>query len=136
MNRILTVLVCGDRNWHNFVLPRQILKELLKEDPIITVVHGDCRGADKICGYTARQLGMTVIPEPASWNGHNPWAGPVRNQRMLDKYNIDVVVAFHNDLSKSKGTKDMVDRAKKAKIPIILVSETKVENIVDVQTKL
>jgi hypothetical protein len=129
------VLVCGDRNWHNFVLPRQILKDLLKHDPFITVIHGDCRGADKICGYIAHQLGMTVIPEPANWNvGYR--AGPSRNQYMLDKYNIDVVVAFHNDLSKSKGTKDMVDRAKKAKIPIILVSETKVENIVDVQTKL
>ena len=110
---MIYVICCGDRNWKDFTLPRKILEDLLEHDSNITVIHGDCRGADKICGYVARQLGMIVIPESADWNGHNPWAGPVRNQRMLDKYNIDVVVAFHNDLSKSKGTKDMVNRAKK-----------------------
>ena len=129
----MIILCCGDRNWTNFAIPRRILKEFIQEDPFITVVHGDCRGADKICGYVARELGMKVIPEHANWESGR-WAGPVRNQFMLDKYEIDVVIAFHNNLAKSKGTKDMVERAKKANIPIMLVSETNVQNIV--QTKL
>ena len=118
------MLVCGDRNWHNFVLPRQILKDLLKHDPIITVVHGDCRGADKICGYTARQLGMTVIPEPANWNEYGLKAGPIRNKFMIDKYHPNLVVAFHNDIQNSKGTLGMLKLAKKSNIPIKLYKES------------
>ncbi len=123
MNRILTVLVCGDRNWHNFVLPRQILKDLLKHDPFITVIHGDCRGADKICGYTARQLGMIVKPEPANWNEYGLRAGPIRNKLMIDKYHPDLVIAFHNDVKNSKGTLGMLKLAIKSNIPIKLYKE-------------
>jgi len=55
---------------------------------------------------------------------------------MLNKYKIDVVVAFHNDLAHSKGTKDMVERAKKVYIPIVLVGENNVQNIVNAQARL
>jgi hypothetical protein len=130
---MITVLCCGDREWKSFAIPRRVLGDLLEHDSLITVVHGDCRGADKICGYIAHELGMIVKPEPADW-GVGSRGGPCRNQYMLDKYKIDLVIAFHNDLKRSKGTKDMVNRAKKANIPIMLVSETNVQQII--QTKL
>lgn len=46
-------------------------------------------------------------------------AGPIRNQHMLDGYHPDMVVFFHHDLSSSKGTKDMVERARKAGVPVL-----------------
>lgn len=34
----------------------------------------------------------------------------------------DLVLAFHDNLSESKGTRDMVQRAKRAGVPVYLVS--------------
>ena len=42
---------------------------------------------------------------------------------MLDEGKPDLVIAFHNDLPKSKGTKDMVKRAQKADVPVLLYNE-------------
>jgi hypothetical protein len=48
-----------------------------------------------------------------------PAAGPLRNQRMLDNEQVKLVLAYIDQpLEKSKGTVDMVERAKKAKIPV------------------
>lgn len=118
------VLCCGDRLWKNFEIPRRILKDLLKHDPIITVVHGNCRGADKICGYTAHQLGMIVIPESANWDEYGLRAGPIRNKLMIDKYHPDLVIAFHNDIKNSRGTLGMLKLAIKSNIPIKLYNES------------
>lgn len=40
-------------------------------------------------------------------------AGPIRNKQMLLEERPDKVVAFHNDLSKSRGTADMLRQAEK-----------------------
>jgi hypothetical protein len=78
----------------------------------LTIIEGGCRGADKIGGWLAKELGMNVIEEKADWFKYGKAAGPIRNQLMLDKYRPELVVAFHNDLEHSKGTKDMLYRAK------------------------
>jgi hypothetical protein len=53
---------------------------------------------------------------PADWATHKRAAGPIRNQQMLDT-GIDLCIGFHPDITKSKGTKDMLTRASKAGIP-------------------
>jgi hypothetical protein len=116
----MIVLICGDRNWNNFKIIDKFLDTL---PPDATILEGDCRGADKISGYLARQRGMEVITEPADWEADAKMAGPIRNQRMLDKYEVNLVVAFHNDISNSKGTKDMVLRARKANIEVKIIKE-------------
>lgn len=55
---------------------------------------------------------------PADWARYGRGAGPRRNQAMLDIGQPDLVVAFHNNLEASKGTKDMLTRAMGAGIPI------------------
>jgi hypothetical protein len=42
---------------------------------------------------------------------------------MLDQGRPDIVLAFHANISQSKGTKDMVERAKKAGIPSRTIEE-------------
>lgn len=109
-----TILICGDRNWTNQTVIYNYLYSLLSsyQPHEITIVEGGCKGADNWGGYFAKQLGMTVIEERADWAKYGNAAGPIRNQFMLDKYHPDLVVAFHDDLEHSKGTKDMVNRAK------------------------
>jgi len=114
------VLICGDRNWNNFKVIEDFILTLSKDTVII---EGDCRGADKISGYIARKHGLEVIPVPAKWNKYGKTAGPIRNQEMLDKYKPSLVVAFHNHIETSKGTKDMIERAINAGIKFKLIKE-------------
>ena len=116
----MIVLICGDRNWNNFKVIDAFLDTIPQD---ATILEGDCRGADKISGYLARQRGMTVITEPADWEFYGKRAGPERNAEMLRKYKVDLVAAFHNDISKSRGTRDMVVRARKANIPVKIFTE-------------
>lgn len=63
------------------------------------------------------------IVMPANWDMHHRAAGPIRNQAMLEvllKTPCDhrLVKAFHDDLTNSRGTRDMVRRARKAGIRV------------------
>lgn len=88
---------------------------------ITTLIHGDCRGADRIAGEVAHGLRprVEVIPVPADWQAHGRSAGPKRNQFMIDEHQPNLVLAFHADLPRSRGTKDMLRRAWHAGIPAI-----------------
>lgn len=113
------VLVCGSRDWSNVAAVRCVLAKL----PVGTVViHGDCRGADKIAGSIATKLGLDVIAFPADWDVAGPAAGPMRNQRMIDEGKPTYVIAFHADIDSSKGTKDMIRRARAEKLPVEIVT--------------
>jgi hypothetical protein len=105
----MKVLVCGDRDWTN---KEAIRRELSKFPPGTVVVHGDCRGADRLAGEVAEELGFRVIPVPADWDTYGDAAGPIRNAKMLREHpDIERVLAFHPNLKKSKGTKNMWHQA-------------------------
>jgi hypothetical protein len=105
----LRILICGDRNWKDFAAIKRELHNLPHGS---TIIHGDCRGADKIAGYIAKQLGLEVVAFPADWKNHGRAAGPIRNKQMLDDGKPDLVIAFHPDIASSKGTADMVKQAR------------------------
>lgn len=114
------VLACGDRNW---VAASVTLEALLDYGEGDVLVHGDCRGADRLAAEAARGLGMTIKPYPADWDAHGRKAGPIRNRQMLkDNPDIDLVLAFHDDLNRSRGTADMVRAARKAGIPVRIIN--------------
>jgi len=115
------ILVCGDRNWTD---SKTIEKYLIKakEKGYDTVIEGEARGADSIARDIALKLGMKVRKFPAKWEEFGRSAGPIRNQQMLKEGQPDFVLAFHEDISKSKGTKNMLEIAKKAGVPTKLVS--------------
>ena len=110
----MRVVICGDRNWKNEDVIEDYVRTL---PPNSTVVHGDCRGADKIAGRMANRHGHSVTVVPANWEEYGKSAGPIRNQHMLTP-RPDLVVAFHDDLKCSKGTKDMIMKANKAGIRV------------------
>ncbi len=63
---------------------------------------------------------MPVEAYPAEWARYHHAAGPIRNKQMLTEGKPDLVIAFHNDIEKSKGSKNMVALAKKHDIPTIV----------------
>ena len=87
------------------------------------VIEGEARGADYLARLAAEELGIRVLPFPAEWKKYGKRAGSIRNQRMLDEGKPNFVLAFHNDIGNSKGTRDMVKRARKAGILVEIISE-------------
>lgn len=115
----MRVLVCGDREWGDLEV---LLKRLEALPEGTVVIHGACRGADRMGGAVAKTLDFEVEEYPADWSRYGRGAGVVRNQQMLVEGKPDLVLAFHADIERSKGTADMVRRARKAGLPVEVVS--------------
>lgn len=126
----MKILVTGDRKWVDAKIMRVVLKSYvdIHTKSAIILVHGNAPGADQLAAFIAKSFGITDIrPYAAHWNEYNKAAGPLRNQEMLDKEHkpnepIDLVLAFHNDITNSKGTKDMLLRAGNAGIATRLIT--------------
>lgn len=115
----MRVLVCGDRNWDDVELIYDRLEEL---PPRSIVIHGAARGADILAGGVAFRLQFGVESYPADWERYGRSAGPIRNAQMLREGQPDLVIAFHADLEHSKGTKHMVGIARKAGVPVEVIT--------------
>ena len=110
------VLVCGGHNYSDLATVRDVLDRLESIDVLIV---GDAPGADNIA---ARWADLNAVPRltfKADWERHGRAAGPIRNQRMLNEGKPTIVVAFPG----GRGTEDMVLRARKASIPVLVVPQ-------------
>jgi hypothetical protein len=111
------IVVTGSRYWTDKGKIRQVL---LEEQPNL-VIEGGAKGADKLALEVCREEYIRVININAEWNKYGYSAGPIRNSHMLD-YGPDLVLAFHEDISKSKGTKNCVEQAQKRGIPVRFIT--------------
>lgn len=112
----MKILVCGARDYKNRNKIKDFL-EVLPKDTII--IHGGCYGADNLAGEVAKELNLKVEVFNAEWSVYGKAAGPKRNQKMIEE-KPDLVIAFHDDIENSKGTKDMVTRAKENNVKVIV----------------
>jgi len=132
----MNILVTGDRSWADYGMIYSRLADYQRAQPdeyptgYIKVIHGAARGADRLAGYAAKSLAMSLVEYPAEWVRLGRAAGPIRNQLMLDKEDVNVVLAFHDDIASSKGTADMISRAKKKGIKVYLFSHEHPEGVV------
>ncbi len=123
----MRILCCGSRHWSDVDLIRVILRSIERQlrdnkmQPVI--IHGCAKGADTLCGDEAKRLGWDVLEFPADWQKYGRAAGPIRNKQMLDEGKPGLVIAFSYDLSKSKGTANMVEQATKRGIPVAVCGE-------------
>jgi hypothetical protein len=113
----MRLLICGDRNWTDGNMIASVLRELSPD----VVIEGEARGADSLARIEAEKLGIQVLKFPADWNKYHRAAGPIRNAQMLKEGSPDMVVAFHDDLKSSKGTRNMVEISRKAGIPVRVI---------------
>lgn len=114
----MKVLVCGSRHWSDAV---KIKDRLSKLPPDTLIIEGGAKGADTMAFLVARSLGLKVMDFKADWEKYGKMAGPIRNRQMLDQV-PDLVIAFHEDLAKSLGTRDTVNEAKRRGIPVEVIS--------------
>ena len=113
----MRALICGSRTWDDSIPIRIVLYGLA---PTV-LIHGGAPGADTLADNRAEDMGLDILCFPADWKKYGRAAGPIRNQQMLDEGKPDVVFAFTDDLATSKGTADMVRRARKAGLPVYVI---------------
>jgi hypothetical protein len=114
----MIVLICGSRHWNDYATMENFINKLPENTVII---HGDSEGADKIGGFLGEKRGLKVIKEPAKFSKFGLYAGPLRNAAMIHNHEPTIVVAFHDNLKNSKGTKNMVFQAQLSKIKVIII---------------
>jgi SLOG family YspA-like protein len=112
----MRLLVCGSRSWSNLKLMHAYVSLL---GPSL-IIHGGARGADLMSGEVAKRLGIPFLVYPADWKHNGIRAGFIRNQQMLNEGKPDHVLACWD--GKSRGTVDMMERTRKANIPLTVIN--------------
>jgi hypothetical protein len=116
------LLVCGSRYWEDYDTILRYLKRLKAKYPDAVVIQGGAKGADFCAKKAAFELRMACKEYPAEWKKYGRKAGPIRNQQMLDVERPDFILAFHENINESLGTKDMIQRAQVAGVPYKIIA--------------
>lgn len=120
----MRVLVCGSRDFTDRRIVDTVLAGIAHIEAEVVVIEGGARGADWFGGQWAEDFlnAEDHLRFSAEWTLYGKAAGGIRNKRMLDEGKPDIVVAFVNKpLAESKGTADMVRRARKAGLPVYVI---------------
>lgn len=111
----MKVAIVGSRQYTN-LRKVQLYVANLPKDTI--VISGGAPGVDRIAEAAAKRLGLEVKIFPAQWDVHGNMAALMRNSQIVAE--CDRLVAFW-DL-KSHGTRDSLDKARKAGKPIEVIT--------------
>jgi len=112
----MRVIITGGRTYDDY----EKMYAAIADFGVTEIAHGCARGADTLANTVAHFQDIPCMRFPAEWALHNRAAGPIRNQRMLDMFKPDAVMAFKG----GRGTSDMVSRAVAAGVRVIDVDYT------------
>ena len=115
----MRVLITGSRDWTDEEAIYRALAAHTGFEHNVTLLSGHCpTGADAIAERYAKTKGWDIELHPADWGKYGKYAGPKRNQEMVDR-KPDLVLAFI--LNGSKGASGTVAMAKKAGLRVHVV---------------
>lgn len=118
---MIKVIIAGTRDFNDYAFLKKnvdyFLQGINSNNEEIEIVSGNARGADKLGERYAKEHNLPVKLFPANWDKYGKRAGYLRNQEMANY--SDVLIAFWDE--KSKGTKHMIDIAKKQDLTVIVV---------------
>lgn len=118
----MRILVCGGRAFADAAFVDEVLSIALEDHPDLVIGAGydpsDPRfqGTDQLAVEWAKAHGVPGFCYPAFWQTDGRSAGPRRNQRQLEKFKPDLLVAFPG----GDGTADMVRRAEAAGVATVV----------------
>lgn len=113
----MRVIVAGSREFNNYHKLKKKLDSILKNQTDITIISGTANGADKLGERYAEENHHKLEEYPAMWDVFGKSAGYRRNEEMAKV--ADACVVFWD--GKSKGTKHMIDLAKKHKLKLRII---------------
>lgn len=108
------VIIAGGRDFSD---TRLLFRWLNKIDGIETVLSGGASGADTIGEQYAEVCDIPIERHLPNWDAFGKSAGPIRNADMAER--ADTLVAFWD--GKSRGTKDMIQRALKLGLEVHVI---------------
>ena len=114
---IKKVVIAGCRDYNNYDAAKKFIDFCLskiRNTNEIVIVSGCARGVDAMGERYALDNHLKLEKHPADWKKYGRAAGPIRNREMAEI--ADYVICFWDN--KSKGTKSMIDYAKKLNKPI------------------
>ena len=110
-------IIAGGRDFNNYQKLKEICDKIITDKENSEVVCGCAKGADSLGKQWAIENNVLVTEFPANWETHGKSAGVIRNTEMA-KYATHLI-AFWDE--KSKGTKHMIDTAKKRNLKMIVI---------------
>lgn len=111
------VIIAGTRTFGDYELLCQKCDVFFSAKKPTHIICGEARGADTLGRRYAEEHNIPVLSFPADWKTYGKSAGYRRNKQMAEA--ADALVAFWD--GKSRGTKNMIDLAHEAKIPVRVV---------------
>jgi hypothetical protein len=112
------LIIAGSRGWKSYQAVKDGVRDFYKHYKISgklrppTIISGTAKGADQMGERLAKEYGLRLIRMPAQWLLHGKSAGYKRNEEMASI--ADGCIVFWD--GKSKGSKHMIDLAKKYKL--------------------
>lgn len=114
---VIRVVIAGCRDYEHYDEAKKFIdlciSNIRKENQII-IVSGGAKGADALGEQYAKENGFKIERYLADWDKYGKSAGPRRNKQMAEI--CDYVICFWD--GKSRGTKSMIEYAKKRGKPI------------------
>lgn len=116
------IIIAGSRDFNLYAIGFNVFKSFVYSKNICekpTIICGMARGADMVGYSIAKRHNLPLKEFPADWKTFGRKAGIIRNEEMA-KYAAEngngVLLAFWD--GESRGTKSMIDFAKKYKLEV------------------
>lgn len=113
----MRVLCCGDRHWNNYQIIRDYLSELPKDT---IVLYKNAKGADSYVDRAVGELGLKAHKLLANWDNFGFTLDLLPDIERED-LRPDLILAFHNNLTKSRGTAGIINKARKCGIKVEII---------------
>lgn len=119
----LRIIIAGGRDFNNYNLLNSTISNYLKENTNnVEIISGAARGADQLGEQFAIEYGYQIKRFSANWNLYGKSAGPIRNRKMAEYASDGQGVLFAFWDGKSRGTKSMINLAKKYGLEVHVVN--------------
>lgn len=122
----IRILFTGSRECTDEGLMEQVVFEHIHlKFPLDTVetCQGGAPGADRIIKSVLDKYGIACRTYEANWKLYGKSAGPIRNSEMLVDFKPNLVIALYKIGAANRGTMDMVEKALKKGVKVIIQPE-------------
>lgn len=100
----MRLLISGYRDYKDYENIKREMLIILKGEENHLIIHGACRGVDRLASKVAEEMNWDEEQYPANWK-LGVKAGPLRNERMIVEGKPDMALLFIGKFS--KGTLNM-----------------------------
>ena len=130
----LRIIIAGSRDFNDYELLKKSAIEIITKKTMLPdltrIVSGGARGADTLGERFANEMGLEISRFIPDWDGLGKRAGYVRNAEMakfaVEDDNDGMLIAFWD--GQSRGTKHMIDLAKKYSLEVHVVNYKEMSN--------